>query len=488
MDIEKPYDKKLDARKGLPYSEQTVDGIYSEHFFEHLTQAEGLGFLRECRRILKPGGVVRIAMPDLDEVVSRYVSKDWRGDGDMFKLGYDWVANRCEMLNIGMREWGHKHVYNEEELTRIAQMAGLEPTKRCEHSKSDIPMLAGRETRNSTKLIIEFIVPDRSVSSAPLVSVLIPAFRATWFKQSLLSALSQTYQNIEILISDDSPNEDIQQIVKSETQGNSRVTYIRNNPPLGAMGNFLNCYSRAKGEFIKFLNDDDLLAPSCIEKMLHAFREHPSVTLVTSYRKRIDVVGKQLIDVPANRLLVRQDSELEGISCANALLSHKVNFIGEPTTVMFRKLDLIWVKPHLATFGGASAVGAGDMAMWINLLGRGNAFYIVEPLSSFRIHAGQRQYEQSVQVGVQKTWANFNLHGKRLGYMPTRTAWFLKRRCAGGDGWEVMQLITTQPFYRSHFIGISNRFRSFARRILGQRIWNILRRMLGRGISKNEAE
>jgi len=464
MDIEQPYDKKLDARKGLPYPDQTVDGVYSEHFFEHLTQAEGLGFLRETRRVLKPGGIVRVAMPDLDAFVHRYVSEDWRGDGDMFKLGFDWVANRCEMLNLGMREWGHKHLYNEEELIRIAQMAGLEPTKRCEHGKSDTPEFVGRETRNGSKLIMEFTVPDRAVVTAPLVSVLIPAYRAIWFKQALQSALAQTYQNIEIIISDDSPNEDIQQIVKSETQGDARVTYIRNDPPLGALGNFLNCFSRAQGEFIKFLNDDDLLAPTCIEKMLHAFREHPSVTLVTSYRKCIDEAGNELSDIPATRLLSKRDCELEGISCANALISLQTNFIGEPSTVMFRKVDLIWVKPHLATFGGMMAKGVGDMAMWLNLLGRGNAFYIAEPLSSFRIHAGQRQNEPSIREAGLQTLRGFIFHGRRLGLMNTPADWKIKRKTALSGQWDELRMDS----YRAVNPGIVRRIKSgIVRRIRG---------------------
>lgn len=461
MDIEQPYDKKLDARKGLPYSEQIVDGVYSEHFFEHLTQAEGLGFLRECRRVLKLGGVVRVAMPDLDEVVGRYVSADWRGDGDMLKLGFDWVANRCEFLNLGMREWGHKHLYNEEELVRIAQMAGLEPMKRCEHGKSDTPEFVGRETRNSSKLIMEFTVPDRAFDGAPLVSVLIPAYRVTWFQQALQSALKQTYQNIEIIISDDSPNDDIQQIVKLAIQSDARITYIRNEPPLGPRGNFLNCFSRAQGEFIKFLNDDDLLAPTCIEKMMQAFRMHPSVALVTSYRKRIDEAGKELNDIPATRQLTKTDCEMEGVSCASVLISLGTNFVGEPTTVMFRKSDLLWVKPHLATFGGASAVGVGDMAMWLNLLGRGNAYYIAEPLSFFRIHDGQRQNAPGVrELGLQAL-AGFVFHGRRLGLMTHSGKLRIKKRSFGDMRWGVINM----DKYRKK-VGLVKRIRSgIARRI-----------------------
>lgn len=446
MDIEQPYDKKLDARKGLPYPDQTVDGVYSEHFFEHLTQAEGLGFLRESRRVLKPGGVVRVAMPDLDAFVRRYESEDWRGDGDMFKLGFDWVANRCEMLNLGMREWGHKHLYNEEELVRVAQMAGLEPTKRCEHGKSDTPEFVGRETRNGSKLIVEFTVPNRTVGAAPLVSVLIPAYRVTWFQQALQSALTQTYQNIEIIICDDSPNDDIAKIARVAAASDNRVSYFRNDPPQGPLGNFLRCFTLAKGEFIKFLNDDDLLAQTCIEKLLQAFRQHPSVTLVTSSRKRIDETGNELSDIPATRLLSKRNCELEGISCANALISLQTNFIGEPTTVMFRKSDLAWVKPNLASFGGMQAVGAGDVAMWLNLLGRGNAFYIAEPLSFFRIHAGQRQNELPIQVAGQQTWRGFIFHGQRLGLMTSRAVWGIKRRFTATESWRYMRMKSTKPF------------------------------------------
>jgi len=446
MDIEQPYDKKLDARGGLPYSERTVDGVYSEHFFEHLTQTEGLGFLRECRRVLKPGGVVRIAMPDLDELIRRYTSEDWRGDGDMFKLGFDWVVNRCEMMNIAMREWGHRHVYNEEELVRIARLAGLEPIKRCENGKSDTPEFARRETRNSSKLIMEFTVPDRTVRGDPLVSILIPAYRATWFQQAIQSAIDQTYPNVEIIVCDDSSTDEIESITRMLASRDHRVRYERNKPSQGGLGNYLKCFSLAQGEFIKFLNDDDLLMPTCIEKMLQVFRLHPSVTLVTSCRKRIDENGNVLPDIPSTRLLSKQDCELEGISCANALIGQQINFIGEPTTVMFRKVDLERVSPHFMTLGGMVAVGAGDVAMWLNLMCRGNAYYIVESLSSFRIHAGQRQNEIQISSVVQSTWDGFLLHGQRLGLNISDIDWLVKARSDRSQQWEIIRLNVNRSF------------------------------------------
>ncbi|WP_367156086.1 glycosyltransferase [Methylomonas sp. HYX-M1] len=446
MDIVKPYDRKLDARKGLPFPECSVDGIYSEHFFEHLTQAEGLGFLRECRRVLKPGGVVRIAMPDLDDLVRRYTSEDWRGDGDMFKLGFDWVENRCEMMNIAMREWGHKHVYNEEELVRIARYAGLEPIGRCRHGCSDIPELAGRETRNSSKLIMEFTLPARSSESRPLVSVLIPAYRADYFRQALTSALSQTYSHLEIIVCDDSANNSIESMTRELAQQDGRVTYIRNQPPQGGLGNYLNCFARANGEFIKFLNDDDVLEPNCIEKMLNVFAAHPGVTLVTSKRVLIDSRGERLPDLPATQRLCREDSEMDGISCANALIAGQINFLGEPSTAMFRKIDLAWVKPHFMSIGGLIGIGAGDVAMWLNLLGRGNGYYIAEPLSYFRLHEQQRQQDPAIQQQGQQTWRKFIFQGRRLGLMPHLLVWGIRSRSAGSNVWRTMQIVTSPLF------------------------------------------
>ena len=417
MDIAQPYDKKLDARKGLPYSDHAVDGVYSEHFFEHLTQAEGLGFLRECRRVLKPGGAVRIAMPDLDELVNRYISEDWRGNGDMFKLGFDWVVNRCEMLNIAMREWGHKHVYNEEELVRIAQASGLQPIKRCEHGKSDTPEFVGRETRNGSKLIMEFIKLDRRLATdaMPLASILIPSYNPRFFREALESAINQSYQNIEIIVCDDCETDGVEKIMEGY-KTNARVHYFKNPTRLMGRENLKMCFNLARGEFIKFLNDDDLLHPDCISRMLDCYRQFPDVALVTSYRQLIDENGRLLPDIFATARLMQETALIEGTKLASLAISSRVNFIGEPSTVLFRKRDLEHVTPDILSFGGNGDIrGLGDLAMWLNLLCIGNASYIPDAMSYFRIHPAQRQRAPDIPAMVKKSWGHLWKAGKRLG-------------------------------------------------------------------------
>jgi len=62
----------IDATARLPFHDGTVDYIFSEHFIEHLSYDDGMRFLKECYRVLRPGGRVRIATPDLQFLVDLY--------------------------------------------------------------------------------------------------------------------------------------------------------------------------------------------------------------------------------------------------------------------------------------------------------------------------------------------------------------------------------------------------------------------------------
>src|SRR6185369_15459 len=101
------------------------DLIYSEHFIEHFKVEQGVALLREFHRLLKPGGVVRTATPDLRFIAWRYFFR-WRRQEWLKRYGYDWIQTRAEMVNIGFREWGHQWIYDEEELVRRLREAGFQ--------------------------------------------------------------------------------------------------------------------------------------------------------------------------------------------------------------------------------------------------------------------------------------------------------------------------------------------------------------------------
>ena len=62
--------RHADAARRIPHAGGTVEAIYASHMLEHLDRAEARAFLAECRRVLKPGGILRLAVPDLKSSVS----------------------------------------------------------------------------------------------------------------------------------------------------------------------------------------------------------------------------------------------------------------------------------------------------------------------------------------------------------------------------------------------------------------------------------
>lgn len=87
---------RLDVTKRLPYETGTVDAIYSSHFVEHLDRAEADRFLRESLRVLRAGGVLRLAMPDLQKAARDYLARLDGGDAEAANAFIDFLYFRPE--------------------------------------------------------------------------------------------------------------------------------------------------------------------------------------------------------------------------------------------------------------------------------------------------------------------------------------------------------------------------------------------------------
>src|SRR5262245_53012187 len=111
-------DLNWDLRNPMPYKENSVDYIFNEHFIEHLTTDEAQAAIKDFMRVLKPGGVLRIAMPDLEEAVKIYNENSLKDQKFLKKFGLEFIKTRAELLNISMRWWGHMWLYDWEELDR----------------------------------------------------------------------------------------------------------------------------------------------------------------------------------------------------------------------------------------------------------------------------------------------------------------------------------------------------------------------------------
>lgn len=138
----------------FPLPAESCSLIYSEHVIEHFTVEDGLKIFRESFRLLAPGGVLRIAMPNLEHSVESYVKDSWRPDFARWEVLRD-VKTRCEALNVAMRWWGHLWLYDREELHRRLREAGFTQLRDAEWGKSSVQELCNRETRVETLLIVE---------------------------------------------------------------------------------------------------------------------------------------------------------------------------------------------------------------------------------------------------------------------------------------------------------------------------------------------
>ena len=66
--------KVWNLSKGIPFDSATVDGVYHSHMLEHLDFDTARKFLLECKRVLKPGGIMRIVVPDFEILCQKYLS------------------------------------------------------------------------------------------------------------------------------------------------------------------------------------------------------------------------------------------------------------------------------------------------------------------------------------------------------------------------------------------------------------------------------
>lgn len=252
----------------------------------------------------------------------------------------------------------------------------------------------------------------------PLVSILIPTYnRPHYFEQALKSAFNQTYDNIEIIVSDNSDN-NLTQLVVQKYQvmpGGTKIKYYKNPQNLGPIGNQQQSLNLATGEFINYLMDDDLFHLQKIEKMMAYLIQYPDVTMVTSQRRVINAAGRQMYVPPFGtfKQLYMKDTIVDGRVLTKRLLEDRINYLGEPTTVLFRR------KALTEPFGvllGRQAYFAVDMASWLSLLSKGKGVYMVQPLSYLRYHSEQLSQHEMAKEVAQMDIETFKFFAVNQGY------------------------------------------------------------------------
>lgn len=151
VDIDKSCkpDVIADLRQNLPFKSRSVDYIHSEDFVDQLELEKASTFFKECHRILKERGVMRVLTPNLRQFAKRYV----KGDKGLLKLWDEQIGlplktrGLCEIFNLGMRLGGHTFLYDGETLIHVLRECGFEP-KKAGYNRSEESDLSGLDIRS----------------------------------------------------------------------------------------------------------------------------------------------------------------------------------------------------------------------------------------------------------------------------------------------------------------------------------------------------
>jgi predicted SAM-dependent methyltransferase len=142
-----------DVRQGLPF--KSVDLIFAEHFIEHLTLADGLRFLRACRRTLATDGTLRLSTPNLDWVWLTHYKPP-------AEMSLEEQLYGCLEMNRAFHGWGHRFLYNRRTLTSALRSAGF----------GIVIELAYGESENTALQNLEHHERNHDLPDAPSVLVL----------------------------------------------------------------------------------------------------------------------------------------------------------------------------------------------------------------------------------------------------------------------------------------------------------------------------
>jgi predicted SAM-dependent methyltransferase len=101
-----PKVKVVNLLKGIPFPDNTFDVVYHSQVLEHIVKEKSAEFIKECYRVLKPGGILRVVVPDLENIVDEYkkcLKENLENSSELSKSNYDWIM--LELLDQMTRDY-----------------------------------------------------------------------------------------------------------------------------------------------------------------------------------------------------------------------------------------------------------------------------------------------------------------------------------------------------------------------------------------------
>lgn len=237
----------------------------------------------------------------------------------------------------------------------------------------------------------------------PRISVCVPTYNGErYLRPCLDSILHQTFKDFELLLVDDCSNDSTPTILDEYARSDSRIRVVTNERNLGLVGNWNHSISLARGEWIKFTFQDDLLREDCLEKMLAA-ATRPIVfcrrefLFETGTNEETIRLYNELPQIPE---LFGNSTDIDPATIRDAVLREPRNFFGEPTAALLH-------RSLFERFGlfNADLAQLCDLEYWVRVATNTGITYVADPLATFRYHesstsAGNRDPIKDERVSI----------------------------------------------------------------------------------------
>ncbi|SHF71270.1 hypothetical protein SAMN05444483_102138 [Salegentibacter echinorum] len=235
----------------------------------------------------------------------------------------------------------------------------------------------------------------------PLVSVIMPAFNAAGFiEAAVTSVISQSYSNWELFIIEDASNDKTFQIIETLSTEDARIKILRNNENCGAGVSRNKGIKAARGDYIAFLDADDLWKPKKLEIQLKIMQEQSAAVCFSSY-VQIDEQGTSRHEL------------IEALPVLTYKKLLKSNYLGNLTGIYnVEKIGKIYA-PNIRK--------RQDWALWLEALKKdGAAIGVQQPLAEYRVRKGSISRNKFKMLRY-----NFNIYRQVLKFSFLKSSWWL---------------------------------------------------------------
>jgi glycosyltransferase involved in cell wall biosynthesis len=236
-------------------------------------------------------------------------------------------------------------------------------------------------------------------TSSPLVSICLPTYnRPEYLRRAVVSCLAQTYKNFELIITDNSTNDESAAVAAKFND--PRISYYKNEGNIGPYGSMVRGISLATGKYRKHLMDDDLLKPRCLELSVAAFETNPSVGLVMAPMELIDNDDRRILPkfYVFRTMHYRYRYQVgDGLVDSRKILKDYLTRdypCCVPSGIMFRDQALEQVLPL-----DRDADFAGDVDACMGIAANWDFYYIDEVLSAWR-YSPESETARFHQTGI----------------------------------------------------------------------------------------